>query len=87
MPIRIKTSKPPGPVGTQETSDLTGPDLGGQIVDAVVILIVGAIHGQVPPRLIFSPPGTAIAATPADIPGRLAETILAGTRVSGRAGR
>ena len=47
-------------------------------VDAVVILIVGAIHGQVLPRLIFSPPGSAIAATPADIPGRLAETILAG---------
>ena len=47
-------------------------------VDAVVILIVGAIHGQVLPRLIFSAPGTAIAATPADIPGRLAETILAG---------
>ena len=47
-------------------------------VDAVVILIVGAIHGQVLPRLIFSAPGTAIAATPADVPGRLAETILAG---------
>ena len=47
-------------------------------VNAVVILIVGAIHGQVLPRLIFSAPGTAIAATPADIPGRLAETILAG---------
>ncbi len=50
-------------------------------VDAVVILIVGAIHGQVLPRLIFSAPGTAIAATPADIPGRLAETILAGIAV------
>ena len=47
-------------------------------VDAVVILIVGAIHGQVLPRLFFSPPGTPIAATPADVPGRLAETILAG---------
>jgi AcrR family transcriptional regulator len=47
-------------------------------VDAVVILIVGAIHGQVLPRLFFSPPGTPIAATPADVPGRLAGTILAG---------
>jgi AcrR family transcriptional regulator len=46
-------------------------------VDAVVILVAGAIHGQVLPRLIFSPPGTAIV-TPADVPGRLAETILAG---------
>jgi AcrR family transcriptional regulator len=47
-------------------------------IDAAVILIVGAIHGQVLPRVIFSPPGAAIAATPADIPGRLAETLLAG---------
>jgi AcrR family transcriptional regulator len=46
-------------------------------VDAVVILIVGAIHGQVLPRLIFSPPGAEIA-TPADVPGRLADMILAG---------
>ena len=49
-------------------------------IDAVVILIVGAIHGQVLPRLIFSPPGTVID-TPADVPGRLAETILAGIAV------
>jgi AcrR family transcriptional regulator len=47
-------------------------------VGAVVILIVGAIHGQVLPRLFFSPPGSPVAATPADVPGRLAETILAG---------
>jgi len=46
-------------------------------IDAVVILIVGAIHGQVLPRLIFSRPGTVIV-TPADVPGRLAETILTG---------
>ena len=49
-------------------------------IDAVVILIVGAIHGQVLPRVIFSPPG-AVSATPADVPGRLAETILAGIAV------
>jgi AcrR family transcriptional regulator len=49
-------------------------------VDAVVILIVGAIHGQVLPRLIFSPPGTAIAIPP-DVPRRLAETVLAGIAV------
>jgi AcrR family transcriptional regulator len=54
-------------------------------VDAVVILIVGAIHGQVLPRLFFSPPGTPIAATPADVPGRLAETILAGIGLHGAA--
>jgi AcrR family transcriptional regulator len=49
-------------------------------VEAVVILVVGAIHGQVLPRLIFSPPGTVLS-TPADVPGRLAETILAGIAV------
>ena len=52
-------------------------------VDAVVILIVGAIHGQVLPRLFFSPPGTPIAATPGDVPGRLAGTILAGIGLHG----
>ena len=46
-------------------------------VDAVVILVVGAIHGQVLPRLIFSPPG-AVIATPADVPARLAATVMAG---------
>ena len=50
----------------------------GADIDAAVILIVGAIHGQVLPQLIFSPPGAPIAATPSDIPGRLAETVLAG---------
>jgi AcrR family transcriptional regulator len=46
-------------------------------IDAAVILIVGAIHGQVLPQLIFSLPGTAITVSP-DVPGRLAATILAG---------
>ncbi|MBV9379912.1 MAG: TetR/AcrR family transcriptional regulator [Streptosporangiaceae bacterium] len=46
-------------------------------IDAATLLIVGAIHGQVLPRLIFSPPGTA-PTVPPDLPGRLAETVLAG---------
>lgn len=46
-------------------------------IDAVVILVVGAIHGQVLPQVIFGPPGT-VPATAPDVPGRLAETILAG---------
>ena len=46
-------------------------------IDAAVILIVGAIHGQVLPQLIFSPPGSTITVSP-DVAGRLAETILAG---------
>jgi len=49
----------------------------GADIDAAVILIVGAIHGQVLPQLIFSPPGTVITVSP-DVSGRLAETILAG---------
>jgi AcrR family transcriptional regulator len=46
-------------------------------IDAVVTLVVGAIHGQVLPRVLFSPPGGAIT-TPPDLAGRLAETVLSG---------
>lgn len=46
-------------------------------IDAVVILIVGAIHGQILPQALFSPPGT-IPTTAPDVPARLAETILTG---------
>jgi AcrR family transcriptional regulator len=46
-------------------------------IDAAVILIVGAIHGQVLPQLIFSRPGSTITVSP-DVAGRLAATILAG---------
>lgn len=46
-------------------------------IDAVVILVVGAIHGQILPQVIFSPPGT-VPATAPDVPGRLAGTILSG---------
>jgi AcrR family transcriptional regulator len=46
-------------------------------IDAVVILVVGAIHGQILPQALFSPPGTAPTTAP-DVPGRLAETVLTG---------
>ncbi len=46
-------------------------------VDAAVALVVGAIHGQVLPRVLFSPPGSA-AAAPAGLAARLAETVLRG---------
>jgi AcrR family transcriptional regulator len=46
-------------------------------IEAAVILVVGAIHGQVLPRQLFSPPGTVLSIDP-DVPGRLAETVLAG---------
>jgi AcrR family transcriptional regulator len=46
-------------------------------IDAAVTLVVGAIHGQVLPRVLFSPPGGTIT-TPPDLAGRLAETVLSG---------
>jgi hypothetical protein len=46
-------------------------------IDAAVTLVVGAIHGQVLPRVLFSPPGSPITAPP-DLAGRLAETVLNG---------
>jgi AcrR family transcriptional regulator len=49
----------------------------GADVDAAVTLIVGAIHGQILPRVFFSPPGSAITPPP-DLAGRLAETALRG---------
>jgi AcrR family transcriptional regulator len=46
-------------------------------IDATVTLVVGAIHGQVLPRVLFSPPGSPITVPP-DLAGRLAETVLSG---------
>ena len=46
-------------------------------VDAAVTLVVGAIHGQILPRVLFSPPGSPITAPP-ELAGRLAETVLSG---------
>jgi len=46
-------------------------------IDAAVTLVVGAIHGQILPRLLFTPPGSPIT-TPPDLAGRLAETVLSG---------
>ena len=46
-------------------------------VDAAVTLVVGAIHGQILPRVLFSPPGSSIIPPP-DLAGRLAETVVGG---------
>jgi AcrR family transcriptional regulator len=46
-------------------------------IEAVSTLIVGVIHGQVLPRLLFSPPGTALTSPPG-LAGRLAQTVLNG---------
>jgi AcrR family transcriptional regulator len=49
----------------------------GADVDAAATLIIGAIHGQVLPRVLFNPPGSPIT-TPPGFSSRLAETILSG---------
>jgi len=46
-------------------------------LDAAVTLVVGAIHGQVLPRVLFSPPGSPITAPP-ELAERLAATVLSG---------
>ena len=46
-------------------------------VDAAVTLVVGAIHGQILPRVLFSPPGSSIMPPP-DQAGRLAKTGVGG---------
>jgi len=49
----------------------------GADIDAAASLIVGAIHGQILPRILFNPPGTPIT-TPPGLAARLAETVLHG---------
>jgi AcrR family transcriptional regulator len=50
---------------------------GAADIDAAVTLVVGAIHGQILPRVLFSPPGSPITAPP-ELAGRLAATVLSG---------
>jgi AcrR family transcriptional regulator len=49
----------------------------GADLDAATSLIVGAVHGQVLPRVLFAPPGTR-AATPPGLAAQLARTALRG---------
>lgn len=45
--------------------------------DAVAMLVVGAIHGQVLPRVMFNPPGTAVSMPPG-LAERLAQAVITG---------
>jgi AcrR family transcriptional regulator len=46
-------------------------------IDAAVALVVGAIHGEVLPRVLFALPGAQVTIE-ADLAGRVAATVLAG---------
>jgi AcrR family transcriptional regulator len=46
-------------------------------IDAAASLIVGAMHGQILPRVLFAPPGTPVT-IPAGLSARLAEVVLEG---------
>jgi AcrR family transcriptional regulator len=50
---------------------------GGTDIDAAVMLIVGAIHGQILPQVLLSPPGQPLT-TPPGFGGRLARLIMTG---------
>lgn len=46
-------------------------------IDAAASLIVGAMHGQILPRVLFAPPGTPVT-IPAGLSARLADVVLDG---------
>jgi AcrR family transcriptional regulator len=50
---------------------------GAADADAVAMLVVGAIHGQVLPRVMFNPPGTAVS-MPAGLAERLTQAVITG---------
>jgi AcrR family transcriptional regulator len=64
------------------TAYLTGEQRLGRIdaaadIDAVASLIVGAMHGQILPRVLFAPPGTPVTVPPG-LSARLARVVLEG---------
>ena len=46
-------------------------------IEATVALVVGTVHGEVLPRMLFAAPGSPVAIPP-DLPGRIAQTVMAG---------
>lgn len=84
---------PPGTVAPGEADEPRGlPDMlaaylraeqqlgrigSGADVDSAVTLIVGAMHGQILPRVLFGPPGQPVA-TPSGLSARLVGTVLSG---------
>jgi len=54
-------------------------------IDAVASLIVGAMHGQILPRVLFAPPGTPVTVPPG-LSARLAHVVLDGIAPGARRG-
>ncbi len=52
-------------------------------IDAAASLIVGAMHGQILPRVLFAPPGTPVT-VPAGLSARLANIVLGGVAPGAR---
>jgi AcrR family transcriptional regulator len=78
------SSAPPGPRGLPDMlkAYLRAEQQLGRVnaaadIDAVATLVVGAIHGEILPRVLFSPPGSPVTIPP-DLAPRLARTILSG---------
>jgi AcrR family transcriptional regulator len=77
-------SAPPGPRGLPDIlkAYLRAEQQLGRVkaaadIDAVATLVVGAIHGEILPRVLFSPPGSQVTIPP-DLASRLARTVLGG---------
>ena len=46
-------------------------------IEATVALVVGTVHGEVLPRMLFAAPGSEVVIPPG-LPGRIAQTVMAG---------
>jgi AcrR family transcriptional regulator len=69
-------------LGALLTAYLQGEQRLGRIgpradIDAAASLIIGAMHGQILPRVLFAPPGTPVT-IPAGLSARLADVVLEG---------
>ena len=69
-------------LGAMLTAYLQGEQRLGRIdaaadIDAAASLIIGAMHGQILPRVLFAPPGTPISIPPG-LSARLADVVLEG---------
>jgi AcrR family transcriptional regulator len=46
-------------------------------IEATVALVVGTVHGEVLPRVLFAAPGSQVVISP-DLPARIAQTVMSG---------